>query len=83
MITNMMNSKLDEPLIDVVNSPSHYTQNKMEVIDILENSMSKEHFIGYLRGNIFKYVLRYDYKNGKEDLGKAAWYLDRLTKTTT
>jgi len=83
MITNMMNSKLDEPLIDVVNSPSHYTQNKMEVIDILENSMSKEHFIGYLRGNILKYVLRYDYKNGKEDLGKASWYLDRLTKTTT
>jgi hypothetical protein len=38
-------------------------------------------FIGYLRGNVFKYLWRYKDKNGIEDLRKANWYLDRLIKT--
>jgi hypothetical protein len=32
----------------------------------------------YLQGNIMKYLWRYRYKNGTEDLKKARWYLDRL-----
>jgi len=34
--------------------------------------------IGYLAGNIIKYVTRYKDKNGIEDLRKAAHYLDKL-----
>ena len=61
-----------------VYSPSHYTQSSMETIDVIENSIPREHFCGYLRGNILKYMLRYEYKGGKEDLKKARWYLNRL-----
>ena len=66
---------------DIVNNPSHYNQNTMETIDVLENSMPRVHFCGYLRGNILKYMLRYEYKGGAEDLKKAQWYLNRLIKT--
>jgi hypothetical protein len=66
---------------DLVNSPYHYTQQKMEVIDLIENSMTRIQFCGYMRGNIIKYMLRYEHKNGIEDLKKARWYLDRLVET--
>jgi len=66
-----------------VHSPSHYTQESMETIDVIENSVPLEHFCGYLRGNILKYMLRYEYKHGIQDLKKAQWYLNRLIKTLT
>jgi len=34
--------------------------------------------IGYLEGNVIKYVSRYKDKNGVEDLKKARHYLDKL-----
>ena len=43
--------------------------------------MSSVAFKGYLKGNCMKYLWRYDYKGKQvEDLKKAAWYLDKLTK---
>ena len=63
---------------DNVNSPSHYTQAGIECIDAIEASMTKEEFKGYLKGNIQKYVWRYELKNGVEDVKKAQWYLNRL-----
>lgn len=63
---------------DMVNRPGHYRQGGVECIEAIEASMSREEFQGYLKGNIEKYVWRYRYKNGLEDLRKARWYLDRL-----
>ena len=63
---------------DVVNKPEHYRQGGLECIEAIEASMSREEFQGYLKGNIEKYVWRYRYKNGVQDLHKAKWYLDRL-----
>ena len=63
---------------DVVNRPEHYRQGSVECIEAIESSMSREEFQGYLKGNIEKYVWRYRYKNGVQDLRKARWYLDRL-----
>lgn len=58
--------------IDNIN-PNHYKQGSIEVIDfILDQKMS------YLEGNIIKYVSRYKFKNGIEDLEKARWYLEKL-----
>jgi hypothetical protein len=34
--------------------------------------------IGFLAGNVIKYVCRYSKKNGKEDLLKARHYIDLL-----
>jgi len=38
--------------------------------------------LGYLEGNIIKYVSRYKDKNGLEDLIKASHYLDKLIEVT-
>jgi len=58
---------------DPVNSPAHYTQGEMEVITAIEGLG-----LDYHQGNVLKYVARYQYKNGLEDLRKAKWYIDRL-----
>lgn len=58
---------------DNVNHPSHYTQGNIEVIDFIEDQS-----LDYREGNVIKYVCRYKYKNGLEDLKKARWYLNRL-----
>jgi hypothetical protein len=50
----------------------------IECIDAIESSMSSEEFNGYLKGNALKYLWRYRHKNGKEDLNKAIWYIQKL-----
>lgn len=63
---------------DAVNNPSHYTTGGIECIDAMQAMLSRDEFIGYLRGNVFKYQWRYQHKNGVEDLKKAQWYANRL-----
>ena len=63
---------------DPVNNPAHYNSGKLECIEAMEAMLSPEEFIGYLRGNSFKYRWRFRYKNGIEDLRKANWYEQRL-----
>lgn len=65
---------------DNVNHPSHYTQGGVECIDCIKASMTPEAYRGVLKGNIIKYVFRYEKKNGVEDLEKARVYLDWLIK---
>jgi hypothetical protein len=65
---------------DMVNSPAHYGSGSIECIEYIEDFLTTEEFIGYLRGNIAKYLHRFRYKNGVEDLHKAEWYLARLTE---
>jgi hypothetical protein len=65
---------------DMVNSPAHYNKAGIETIDIIE-SVTGDGFETYLQGNILKYICRYKYKNGVEDLEKARWYLNRLIET--
>ena len=62
---------------DVLKNPSHYTQGGIEPLDyIIANNMS------FLEGNVVKYVTRYKFKNGLEDLEKARVYLDKLIGET-
>jgi len=54
-------------------NPSHYKQGNIEVIDfILDQKFS------YMEGNVVKYLSRYKFKNGLEDLKKARWYIDKI-----
>ena len=62
---------------DMVNSPPHYNQKGTECIDAIE-AATDDGFQYYLQGNILKYIWRYRYKGGKEDLEKAQWYLTKL-----
>ena len=64
--------------VDNVNHPSHYGQGNIEAIEYISDFLSYDEYQGYLRGNIAKYLHRWPYKNGIEDLKKARWYLDRL-----
>ncbi len=63
---------------DKVNHPNHYTSGNIEVIEYLKDKLSPEQFQGFCRGNVLKYVSRYDLKDGIQDLEKAAVYLKWL-----
>lgn len=57
---------------DKIHKPFHYNKG-IQTIDYI-NSWD----MNYMEGNIIKYVTRYKYKNGVEDLEKAKEYLERL-----
>lgn len=65
---------------DNIKSPNHYVSDSgIEVFDV------QEAFIHELSGmaasywcNIVKYILRFQRKNGVEDLKKAKYYLEKL-----
>jgi hypothetical protein len=40
--------------------------------------MSKEEFVGFLRGNAIKYLARCNEKGGVEDVKKAQHYIEKL-----
>ena len=63
---------------DNVNSPSHYNYGEIEVIDFIEQVT--KHYnpnVAYHIGNAIKYLARSPHKNGKEDVDKARWYIER------
>jgi len=49
-----------------------------DLFNDIEDFLSNDEYAGYLRGNIAKYLHRWRYKNGVEDLKKARWYLEAL-----
>lgn len=65
---------------DNIKSPNHYvSESGIEVFDV------QEAFIHELKGmaasywcNVVKYILRFQRKNGVEDLKKAKYYLEKL-----
>tara|TARA_R100001082_G_scaffold57912_3_gene31978 strand:- start:588 stop:842 length:255 start_codon:yes stop_codon:yes gene_type:complete len=60
-----------------VDHPPHYNKHGIECITAIEAALG-DGFKFYLQGNILKYMWRYEYKNKKEDLLKAQWYLSKL-----
>lgn len=58
--------------------PNHFKKQKIETIDMLEDQLDEEALEGFFKGIIIKYMLRYNHKNGLEDLKKANYYLDRF-----
>ena len=62
---------------DNVNHPSHYNQAGIECIDAIKASLG-DGYQDYCKGNVMKYLWRYKYKNGIEDLKKAQWYLNSM-----
>ena len=62
---------------DMVNSPPHYNKAGIECINAIQ-AATGDGYEYYLQGNIMKYLWRYRYKNGVEDLKKAQWYLNEL-----
>lgn len=67
---------------EVINQPQHYTQGGVEVIDIIRDAVGGDKpaqpFEAVALANCIKYLLRYRFKNGSEDLKKCRRYLDWL-----
>tara|TARA_R100001129_G_scaffold180433_1_gene158465 strand:+ start:394 stop:705 length:312 start_codon:yes stop_codon:yes gene_type:complete len=61
----------------MIDNPPHYNQSGIECIDAIA-AATDDGYEYYLQGNIIKYLWRYRYKNGTEDLKKAKWYLEKL-----
>jgi hypothetical protein len=60
-------------------NPSHYKQGGIECIEAIK-AATGEGFVGFVWGNVLKYLWRWPKKGGVDDLKKARWYLDRLIK---
>lgn len=58
--------------------PSHYKELAIDPLEYMSVNFTNEAYMGFLEGNILKYVTRYKMKNGVEDLKKARYYLDLL-----
>ena len=71
-----------ETAYDVVQKPEHYNTNLpegVEVIDIIAaQTASLSGMQAVAQANVIKYVLRWQKKNGVQDLEKARFYLNRL-----
>jgi len=64
---------------NMVNHPPHYTAGGIECIDAIMaavSGLSPQEAVCV--ANVLKYTWRFKNKNGKQDLQKAGWYLNRL-----
>lgn len=69
-----------ELAVDNVHSPKHYVIPgcNFESIDIIRQRLGDVGFMFFLEGNVSKYLIRAEKKNGKEDYEKAKKYLSWL-----
>jgi hypothetical protein len=58
----------------------HYASKAVQPWDAMQAWMPREAFIGFLEGNVIKYLARWRGKGGLQDLHKAAHYLDKLVE---
>lgn len=71
-------------MTDEVNTPAHYTQGGIECIDAIEAQLTKQEFIGFLRGQIAKYNWRMGLKGSVlVDVQKCQWYCNKLNTVLT
>ena len=69
----------DNPEVDAVNHPSHYTQGSIECIDAIASALGHDAFIEFLRGQVIKYMWRLGRKgDALKDAEKGKWYASRL-----
>ena len=63
---------------DKIKSPSHYKLEGLncETIDVVKARLGKDGFKAFCVGNVLKYVLRAEKKNGLEDYKKSKQYLE-------
>lgn len=73
------NEGTKKTLDDKVNHPSHYTYGDMEVIDYCDQVCKQypPELAPYVF-NAIKYLSRANHKGGREDIGKAKYYVQRL-----
>lgn len=83
MCSNTKPNEEENELLKSANNPfdfqiggNHYQQFAIPPVRFITANN-----LGFCVGNIIKYVVRYPYKNGKEDLLKARHYIDLLIES--
>ena len=59
-------------------SGSHYKDMPIQPWAVMESILTREEFIGFLKGNVLKYSMRAGRKEGSDDAGKAKHYMEKL-----
>ena len=59
---------------------SHYKDMPIEPWDVMRAVMTRDEFIGFLKGNVIKYSLRAGRKEGSDDVAKARHYMEKLAE---
>lgn len=65
---------------DDIIKPDHYKKNGMDLIDNFKNIFDEKEFRAVMKSNILRYTIRYENKNGIEDLIKANEFNKRLVE---
>jgi hypothetical protein len=63
---------------DLINKPNHYHRGGFDIYEIMQAKLTSEEYKGFCKGNILKYVLREDQKDGIQDIKKLRFNADRL-----
>ena len=65
---------------DIQVSGNHYKDMPIQPWHVMESVLTREEFIGFLKGNVIKYSLRAGRKEGSDDAGKARHYMQKLSE---
>lgn len=77
LVSEMPDYVGNKEAVNSVNHPSHYNQGGIECIDAMISAFGNEKVADFCIINAFKYIWRYTHKNGKEDIDKALWYMNK------
>ena len=78
MISNDKQMEMFTKADDVQVSGTHYKDMGIQPWTVMEAILTREEFIGYLKGNVIKYAMRQGKKEGSYDAGKAFHYKHKL-----
>ena len=67
---------------DIQVSGNHYKDMPVQPWHVMESVLTREEFIGFLKGNVIKYSLRAGRKEGSDDVGKARHYMYKLKEVS-
>ena len=67
---------------DIQVSGNHYKDMPIQPWHVMESVLTRDEFIGFLKGNVIKYSLRAGRKEGSDDAGKARHYMQKLSEVT-
>ena len=60
-----------------MNEPDYYSKNGFSPLSAMKNGLiSRREYMGFLKGNVIKYIVRAEDKGGIEDIDKAMDYLN-------
>ena len=59
-------------------SGDHYLMMDIQPWDVMAAVLTREEYIGFLKGNVIKYSLRAGRKAGSDDVAKARHYMAKL-----